>query len=152
MDMLVKLYPHGAHAGPAPDGVVVRKPLGPEHGLLVRWVAANFPAGWVSEVQVALANRPVSAWIALRDRRLAGFACYDATARGFFGPIGIEAADRGAGLGAALLRACLRDMRAVGYGYAVVGDAGAPAFFARVAAAVPIEGSAPGLYADRLVP
>jgi hypothetical protein len=41
-------------------------------------------------------------------------------------------------------------MRAMGYGYAVVGAAGAPEFFRRVAAATVIEDSTPGLYGGML--
>ena len=156
MDMLIKLYPPEAPglALSAADAAaaVVRKPIGPEHDALVRWAAERFGPGWASELRVALANRPVTVWIATRGTALLGFACFDATARGFFGPIGIDAEARGRGLGAALLRACLRDMRATGYGYAIVGGVGAPAFFSRVGGAVEIAGSTPGLYENRLTP
>jgi hypothetical protein len=53
-------------------------------------------------------------------------------------------------VGAALLLACLHDMRAMGYGYAIAGQVGAPEFFRRVAGAVEIPDSTPGLYANRL--
>lgn len=54
------------------------------------------------------------------------------------------------GIGAALLLACLRDMRSLGHIYAVVGAVGAPEFFRRVAGATEIEGSTPGLYGGML--
>ncbi len=107
-------------------------------------------SGWASEASVALANRPVSLFLAGSGAELAGFACYDATARGFFGPIGVAESARGRGIGAALLRACLLDMRSSGYGYAIVGAVGAPDFFLRVAGAVEIPDSTPGIYADQL--
>lgn len=132
------------------EGVEIRKPIGPEHTTVARWVEKQFGVGWASEVQVALANRPVSAWLATRSGELLGFACFDATARGFFGPIGISEGARGQHLGASLLLACLRDMRTVGYGYAIVGSAGAPEFFRRVAGASEIPDSTPGLYAGML--
>lgn len=150
MDMLIKLYPPAAWAEAGVAGVVVRKPIGPEHGVIQTWVGARFGPGWASEVQVALSNRPVTLWIATRDSTLLGFACFDATARGFVGPIGVDDTERARGLGAVLLRACLTDMRSFGYGYAIAGCVGAPGFFARVAGAVEIAGSAPGLYAGRL--
>lgn len=164
--MLIRLYPRDATEAPPDaaaaarfptptvDGAVVRvrKPIGPEHSVVARWVAEHFGAGWASEVQVALGNRPVSVWIATQRAELLGFACFDATARGFFGPIGVTDAMRARGLGAALLRVCLQDMRAAGYGYAVVGGVGAPGFFRRVAGAIDIPDSTPGLYADPLGP
>ena len=152
MDMLIKLYPPEMLQAAEVAGAVVRKPIGPEHTAITQWVAARFGPGWASEVQVALSNRPVTCWIATRDATLLGFACFDATARGFFGPIGVDDAARSQGIGAALLRACLRDMRSFGYGYAIVGGVGAPGFFERVAGAVEIADSSPGLYAGRLAP
>ena len=152
MDMLIKLYPPATFQAAEVAGAAVRKPIGPEHAAVTRWVATRFGSGWASEVQVALTNRPVTCWIASRDTSLLGFACFDATARGFFGPIGIDAAVRGQGIGAALLRACLLDMRSFGYGYAIAGGVGAPGFFQRVAGAVEIADSSPGLYAGRLPP
>jgi len=148
-DMLIKLY-----ALPVPDSgasspqCTIRKPLGSEHDLVVDWIARAFSPGWASEARVALANRPVSLVIALHQGTLAGFCCYDATARGFVGPIGVAEPERGRGIGAALLRACLCDMYAAGYAYAVAGAVGAPEFFRRAADAVEIDGSTPGVYRD----
>lgn len=150
MDMLIKLYPPEALAAPAAPGAVIRKPIGPEHTAITRWVATHFGIGWASEAQVALSNRPVTLWLATRDAALLGFACFDATARGFFGPIGVYSAVRSQGVGAALLCACLLDMRACGYGYAIAGGVGAPEFFRRVAGAVEIADSAPGLYGGQV--
>ena len=152
MDMLIKLYPQEALQAANVAGAVVRKPIGPEHTAITNWVASRFGPGWASEVQVALSNRPITCWIATRNSTLHGFACFDATARGFFGPIGVDDAVRGQGVGAALLRACLLDMRSIGYGYAIAGGVGAPAFFQRVAGAVEIADSSPGVYAGRLPP
>ena len=148
-DILIALYRLPPRSPEPPVDVTVRKPLGPEHDLVVRWVATHFSAGWASESRVALGNRPPSLFIATRADALLGFCAYDATARGLVGPIGVAESARGQGVGAALLRGCLDEMRAAGYAYAVagaVGAVGAPAFFARVAGAVPIAGSTPGLY------
>lgn len=154
MDMLIKLYAapvgEGGSRDALPGAARLRKPIGPEHEVVVGWVAEQFGTGWASEARVALANRPVSLWLATRRAELLGFACYDATARGFFGPIGLAESARGQGLGTALLRACLFDMRAAGYGYAIIGAAGAPEFFRRAAGAIEIADSTPGLYADPL--
>lgn len=153
MDMLIKLYdmevlPLSLQGGRFDS----RKPIAPEHDLVVNWVKAQFNVPWASEARVALANRPVSAYIALRDQDLLGFCCYDATARGFVGPIGVAEEARGTGIGAALLLACLHDMRTMGYGYAIAGAVGAPEFFRRVAGATEIEGSTPGIYRGMLRP
>lgn len=150
MDMLIAL--HRVPASPAPAGSCIRKPIGPEHDLVAAWIARHFSPAWASEARAALANRPLTLFIATRGdpSELLGFCSYDATARGFVGPIGVLDAARRTGIGAALLRACLHDMRAMGYGYAVAGAVGAPDFFRHVASAIDIPDSTPGIYAGML--
>jgi ribosomal protein S18 acetylase RimI-like enzyme len=158
MDMLIRLYmlddtlDDKTMQEPALASVQVRKPIGPEHRLLTRWVEQHFHDGWASEVQVALGNRPITVYVAVAAQQLIGFACYDATARGFVGPIGLAAGWRGRGLGAKLLRACLHDMHHAGYGYAIAGAVGAAGFFHRAAGATEIDASSPGLYRGLLKP
>jgi GNAT superfamily N-acetyltransferase len=56
------------------------------------------------------------------DGRIAGFAAHDANNRGlgFFGPTGVASTHRGRGLGGALLRASLADLRRLGYERAII--------------------------------
>jgi GNAT superfamily N-acetyltransferase len=153
MDMLIKLYAGAMGARPLHSvAIVCRKPIAPEHDLIVDWVANQFSRGWASETRVALANRPVTLFIAIRSSAPIGFCCYDTTARGFVGPIGVAESERRSGVGAALLLACLDDMRTLGYAYAVAGAVGAPDFFRRVAGATEIEASTPGIYRGMLKP
>ncbi len=153
MDMLIRLYGTSiADGAAATTAAAVRKPIGPEHDLVVDWIGAQFGPGWSSEARVALGNRPPTLFVATSGEppALLGFCAYDATARGLLGPVGVAEHARGGGVGAALLLACLRDMRALGYGYAVVGGVGAPEFFRRVAGATEIDDSTPGLYGGML--
>jgi ribosomal protein S18 acetylase RimI-like enzyme len=153
-DMLVKLYdlpdPHASLSAQAAQGIAIRKPIGPEHRWVVDWMLRQFSDAWASEAQAALANRPVSCWIAIEAEVLLGVACYDATARGYFGPVGVHPGAQCRGTGTALLRACLHDMRAAGYGYAVIGGVAEPEFYRRSVGATEIPGSSPGLYAGML--
>src|SRR6185436_13390601 len=112
-------------------GVTVRRALAPELELVTNWVREKFSAGCSSETAVSFARQPNSCFLATRNGRLVGFACYDAIARGFFGPTGVDEAARGAGIGHALLLATLLDMRTLGYGYAIIGDVGPSAFYER---------------------
>jgi ribosomal protein S18 acetylase RimI-like enzyme len=153
MDMLIKLYDLPAGDSSSHHyNTLCRKPLAPEYYLIVDWVAREFTAGWASEARAALSNRPVSLYVAIQEETPVGFCCYDATARGFVGPIGVATNARRSGVGAALLQACLHDMRSVGYAYAIAGAVGAPEFFRSVAGAIEIEGSTPGIYRDMLRP
>ncbi|MCX5496616.1 GNAT family N-acetyltransferase [Kaistia dalseonensis] len=154
VDMLVKLY--DLKPDPALDkrmadqGFVIRRVLPPELRALTAWIGPRFGEGWVSEATVAVAHQPASCFIAVRDGQIAGFACYDATARGFFGPTGVDESMRGKGVGHALLLATLLDLRNQGYGYGIIGGAGPTDFYARSIGAIPIEGSIPGIYANML--
>ena len=155
-DMLVRLYDlpddNAFLAEQARIGVTIRKPDGPEMRQVVNWAGDHFAPSWASETQRACANHPVSCFIAVRERKLLGFACYDATALGFFGPLGVDTACRGRGTGQALLFACLLDMKAVGYAYAVIGQVGPLDFYVRTVGAFEIPGSEPGLSGHWLDP
>jgi GNAT superfamily N-acetyltransferase len=132
-DLLVRLYDlpeFEAEAKVKAAGVVVRRALAPERAVVLDWVAAHFNAGWRSECAVAFGHLPMTIWIAVKDGEMLGFACHDATAKGFFGPTGVDEAVRGQGIGEALLIATLKGMREAGYGYAVIGGVGPIAFTA----------------------
>ncbi len=88
--------------------------------------------------------------MAIKEEAFIGFACYDATALGFFGPIGVDPSQRGNGTGKALLLACLLDMKLKGYGYAVVGAVKDTDFFNKTVGAVEIRDSMPGFYRNRV--
>jgi predicted GNAT family acetyltransferase len=149
-DMLVKLYelpdlaPAVARCTAA--GVDIRRGLVPEKHVVLAWIGQHFGAHWVSECDVAFARQPVATFVAVEHEAVIGFACYDATARGVFGPTGVGEETRGKGAGAALLLACLHDMRAQGYAYAVIGGTGPQEFYAKVCGAVAIPDSKPGMY------
>lgn len=154
MDLLVKLYDLTADAALdarlAIAGITLRRALPPEMHVVTDWIATQFGRGWASEATVAICRQPVGCQIAVRGRQLLGFACHDATARGFFGPTGVLDSERGQGIGRALLLKALLAMRAEGYGYAVIGGAGPVDFYRHAVGAIPIEGSVPGLYAGLL--
>jgi GNAT superfamily N-acetyltransferase len=155
-DMLVKLYEikddWSFLAEQEKRGIIIRKPIGPEKHLVIDWVREKFSDGWASEIDMALANRPITCFIAIRNQRLIGFACYDATALGYFGPTGVDEAYRGQGTGKALLLACLLDMKLKGYGYAIIGLGGPTEFYRKTVGAVEISDpdSTPGIYKTML--
>ncbi|MBI1802770.1 MAG: GNAT family N-acetyltransferase [Chloroflexi bacterium] len=155
-DMLVKLYalPDGADdfARLRREGVDVRRALAPEKHLVVAWVRRRFSEYWASECEVAFARAPLSCVVAVSQSRLVGFACYDATMKGFFGPTGVLPSERGRGIGRALLIAALEAMRAEGYGYAIIGGVGPAELYQKAVGATLIEGSSPGIYRGMLRP
>lgn len=152
-DMLVKLCalprPDAALESCARHGVAIRRVLSPEKPVLGDWVRTNFPS-WSAEVDAACCRLPIACFIAIREYRILGFACYDATCRNFFGPEGVLEAERGKGLGRALLLSALHAQRDQGYAYAIIGGVGPAEFYTRTVGATLIAGSAPGIYEGML--
>jgi GNAT superfamily N-acetyltransferase len=149
-DMLVKLYDLPPQIELSNAALMIRRGLAPEKHLVLSWVEAHFSAYWRSECDVAFARQPVSCFLATENNSLLGFGCYDTTRLGFFGPTGVLAEARGQGLGKALLLACLHDMYAQGYGYAIIGGVGPVEFYQKTVGAIVIEDSTPGVYGGML--
>ena len=144
--MLVKLYELRERAEP-PAGVDVRRALAAEKHRVVAFARERWGDGWASECEIAFAREPISCLVAVEADRLLGFAVYDVTARGVFGPTGVDEAVRRRGIGTALLIETLLAMRAIGYAYAIIGWVGeALDFYEHAVRAVAIPGSEPGMY------
>src|SRR5438093_3879969 len=104
-DMLVKLYtlPEIAPlvAQLKAEGIEVRQAAPSEKRIVADWVRGHFSERWAAECEAAIEQRPVCCYIAvergptqatndspysLPAEKLVGFACFDVTARGMFGP------------------------------------------------------------------
>ncbi len=92
---------------------------------------AHFSEGWALEADYAMLQDVPKCFIATRNKEICGFACYDATAKGYFGPIGVRDDLRGYGLGKALLLRALHALADEGYGYAIIGWVGSAEHFYR---------------------
>ena len=152
-DLLVRLYDLPAFAAEtkvAAAGIVVRRAIPPERSVILDWIGQHFFDPWVSEAALALSQLPPTLYVAIRDGALLGFSCYDASAKGFFGPTGVDEAQRGQGIGEALLIAALKGMHEAGYAYAVIGDPGPVEFYTKRLDTLEIPKSKPGYYAGML--
>lgn len=152
--MLVRLYdlPESSDTYQlvSEKGVTLRRARAFEKHTVAAFVKENFSLKWVSEVEVAMTRQPIACFIATRDKQILGFACYDTTQRGFFGPTGVSETARGLGLGKALLFKALEALRDIGYAYAIIGGVGPKEFYAKNCGAIEIPGSDPGTYTDLL--
>lgn len=154
IDMLVRLYDladsTNLYAKISAEGITLRRARAFERHTIAAFAAQHFSPKWVSEIEVALTRQPVSCFIATRDKKILGFACYDTTMRGFFGPTGVSEDARGLGLGKGLLMKSLEGLRDTGFAYAIIGGVGPKEFYAKACGAIEIPGSDPGIYGDIL--
>jgi GNAT superfamily N-acetyltransferase len=149
-DLLVNLLRLPALEDTSTQGFIVRHAQPWDLTPVRRFVTDNFSAKWADELSVGFARQPVSVYIATIDRELAGFAAYECTRRGFFGPTGVIDSARGKGIGKALLLASLWSLREMGYVYAIIGAAGPVRFYQKTVGAIIIPDSEPGIYTDAL--
>lgn len=152
-DMLVNLYnlPETYSAEWLKEkGVHVARALTPDKHKIENFVREKFNESWASEAAVALSKVNPTIFVATKDNEIVGFACYDATAKGYFGPTGVDPEFRGLGIGTALLMKCLLSMRDEGYGYAIIGGAGPTEYYEKVCGAMMIPSTDKGIY-KRLV-
>ena len=154
IDMLVRLYElpdsREIYERVNKQGVILRRARAYERLIVASWVGKHFSPKWASEVKVAFSRQPVTCYLATKDKEIIGFACYEATARGFYGPTGVSDAARGTGIGKALLFKCMHALRDMGYVYGVIGGVGPREFYEKAIGAVEIPGSDPGIYRDIL--
>ena len=124
------------------------RPLSPNFKKVEEYIEKEFGAGWASEATAALYNDPVSCFIAVDEgaEEILGFACYDATAKSFFGPTGVSEKARGRGIGSVLLWRCLEGLWDAGYAYGIIGSAGPVDYYANTVGATSIVDSSPGIY------
>ena len=124
-DMLVKLYPLPTAPGLEDvlreKGIVIKKALGPDMSKIVAFTEENGHPGWADEIRICFTNHPASCYIAVKNKEIVGFGCYETTARGFFGPTLVKSSERRQGIGKALLLKCLESLRELGYAYAFIG-------------------------------
>lgn len=150
-DLLVKLYDLADEIAGLDnlkeDNIRIVRGLALDKSRIISFIKENFEINWANELERALFNQPASCFLAIKDKKVVGFACYDTTGKGFFGPTGVIDKVRGKGVGKVLLLKCLLDMREMGYGYAVIGGASdAIEFYAKAAGAQIIPDSYPGIY------
>ena len=145
-DMMVRLYALPDQNKDLKKGYVLRRAAAYDKSVILHWISQNFSTQWASEADVAFSRQPISCFIALYQERLVGFACYEATCRGYFGPGGVLEAHRGQGLGTMLLLESLHAMKELGYAYAIIGGVGPKEFYIKTVGAIDIPDSTPGVF------
>ncbi len=151
-DMLVKLYnipySHDIEENIFKSGIRIKKALAPDRSRIIAFSRTCAKDDYSDEVQAAFSNNPITCYIATRGKEIMGFACYEATARNFFGPMAVLESKRKKGVGKALLLKALESMRELGYAYAIIGwpANSAVSFYKKCVDAIMIDEKFPGVY------
>ena len=151
-DMLVKLYnipcSHDIEENLSKSGIRCKKALALNRSKIIAFVKTCAKDDYSDEVRAAFANNPVTCYIATREKEIIGFACYEATARNFFGPMAVLESERKKGVGKALLLKALESMRELGYAYAIIGwpTKSAVSFYKKCVDAILIDEKSSGVY------
>jgi predicted N-acetyltransferase YhbS len=119
-------------AGYAPEGIEVRRARPDEWAGIEALLLQQWPA-WSDEVGRAFAQAPPAVFLARRAGRVIAFAAYQGNNRTlpWFGPMGTTPECRGKGIGALLLRLCLRELARQGWRRAIIPWVGPICFYAR---------------------
>jgi GNAT superfamily N-acetyltransferase len=148
-DLLVNLLKLPLPA-PAANDFNIRRARPFEISPVRNFIEHNFSRAWADEISVGFTNKPVTVYLATRDRQVIGFAGYECTRKAFFGPTGVVESARRHGIGRALLIASLWGLRELGYVYGIIGGAGPIEFYQEAVGAILIPDSDPGIYTDLL--
>jgi GNAT superfamily N-acetyltransferase len=120
---------------------IIRKVNHSDFHKLVHFVEHHFSYEWSQTIRGAFLslNEP-SIYIALDKEDIVGFAAFDVykNKKCYFGPMGVSLSHRRKGIGYSLLHHCLKDMKEIGYEYAIIGEAGPIEFYEKACNAVVI--------------
>lgn len=124
-DMLVKLYSipssYDIEKKLLEEGIRIKKALAPDRRKIIAFSRICAKEDYSDEVEAAFGNNPITCYIATREKKIIGFACYEATAKNFFGPMAVSENERKKGVGKALLLKSLESLLELGYAYAIIG-------------------------------
>ncbi|RIV69770.1 GNAT family N-acetyltransferase [Flagellimonas aequoris] len=132
------------------EHIVFRKPIPPEKSIVVNWVRENFSVNWADETAAAFSNLPTTCFIAQKEQSILGFACFESTAKNFFGPTGVLPSERGKDIGKVLLVKSLMALHEMGYAYAIIGGVGPATYYEKTVGAKIIEKSERSIYQNLL--
>ena len=137
-DMITHL---GNYTFPEVNSEQLRKAKPDDEGKLVGFVQENFSIEWAATIKGAFLSSEPSVYVDLDENdNFMGFAAFDVyqNKKGYFGPMGVVTTNRTNGTGYALLHHCLKEMKEVGYEYAIIGGAGPIEFYEKACNAVVI--------------
>jgi GNAT superfamily N-acetyltransferase len=130
------------------NGIEIKKAIAPDKSKVERFALEFGSEEWKDEVSCAFASLPVTCFIAVKNKEIIGFACYESTSKCFFGPTAVHPDFRKMGIGKSLLLHALIGLREIGYCYGIIGWPSDKAieFYQKCVGAKMIENKRNGIY------
>lgn len=119
----------------AAEGIALRRADAGDVASTLALVEEHFSPGWRIEVADMERHSPWPVFVAATAERVVGFAATEVSGPRRFGPTGTDPAYRRKGIGGALLKRCLRDLRERGAAESEIGWVGPIGFYARAVGA-----------------
>lgn len=113
------------------SGVTVRPLRREDREALEAWLRRTWGPHWAFEGMLAMDRPEPAGFVATRDEDVVGFAVFDSTRPGWFGPMGVEPSLQGGGVGLELCVRAMEEMARRGYAQAQIAWAGPRCFYAR---------------------
>lgn len=100
------------------------------------FVLTEFNQGWANNIKKGFNMENIPIYIATLDDEIIGFGAYDLIGKSLFRPMGIKKDNRTKQVGYSILHSCLKDMKSIGYKYAIISEAGPIEFYEKSCGAV----------------
>lgn len=124
-----------SHRAETPPGLAIRRVIEDDDAAAVSAFCLRYFPHWVRELERGIEH---AACLAAHDEAsgaVVGFCCHSVNRAGWLGPMATDPARHGGGVGAALLGAACRDLRAAGHADAEIAWVGPVGFYAKAAGA-----------------
>jgi len=127
------------------EKVSIRKVTDDDKDMVREFALKNFYERWTKTIDYGLGLENIPIYIALLDKNLVGFAGYNISRqrKGYFGPLGVLRVFRDRKIGQSLLKACLIDMKNIGFKTCIIGNVSSIEFYEKACGAkiIPIVSS-----------
>jgi GNAT superfamily N-acetyltransferase/preprotein translocase subunit Sec61beta len=112
------------------ENILIKRATVDDHDLILDFMETAFPV-WIKEFEKTYQIDPIPLHIALKNDKVIAFSAHNCNnmGTGWFGPMGTSEEARGKGIGAILLKRCLKDIKESGLDQSIIPWVGPIGFY-----------------------
>ena len=112
------------------DNIIIKRATVDDHDNILKFMETDFPI-WINEFERTYQLDPIPLHIALKSEKVIAFSAHNCNnlGTGWFGPMGTSEEARGKGIGAILLKRCLKDIKESGLDKSIIPWVGPIGFY-----------------------